>query len=87
MNTYFRLIMRIIPTFECIECVRLAKTPSEAMDSLYHEMCEMYSEVLEAKIDVTDRIGFDDPLAPLVLKSWGVEPQYEPYTWDVPIPE
>ena len=34
MNTYFRLVMRIIPTFECIECVRLAKTPSEAMDSL-----------------------------------------------------
>ena len=87
MNTYFRLIMRITDTFETIECVRLAKTPSEAMDNLYHEMCEMYSEVLEAKIDVTDRIGFDDPLAPLILKSWGVEPQYEPYTWDVPMPE
>jgi hypothetical protein len=87
MNTYFYLIALNTETLEIWECAHLAKTADEAMDYLYRYLCEIYHSALPWEIRITDRIGFDDPLAPLVLKTWGVEPQYESYTWDIPMPE
>lgn len=88
MNTYFYLVALNTETHERWECARLAKSADAVINSFSRYLCEIYNDdTLPLEIRITDSISFDDPLATLILKSWGIEPQYEPYTWDVPMPE